>query len=231
MLGVLVNTLTVLIGSLAGLLLRRGIPQRLTGAVMNAVGLCTLAIGITGAMKGENTLILICSLVVGTVPGTLLRLDERLNCLGERLTAKVKKTEGTDASPAEGFVTAGLLFCVGAMTVVGSIEAGVSGDNTMLFTKSLLDLISSSMLAVSLGIGVLLAAVTVFLWQGTLVLLAGWIAPLMSPALINELSCTGSVIILALGLNLLGITKIKIVDLLPALLFVPLFYALFSFVG
>ena len=161
----------------------------------------------------------------------MLRLDERLNCLGERLTAKVKKTEGTDASPAEGFVTAGLLFCVGAMTVVGSIEAGVSGDNTMLFTKSLLDLISSSMLAVSLGIGVLLAAVTVFLWQGTLVLLAGWIAPLMSPALINELSCTGSVIILALGLNLLGITKIKIVDLLPALLFVPLFYALFSFVG
>lgn len=223
MIGVLVNTATVIVGSLAGLLFRRGISRRFTDAIMLGIGLCTLYIGISGALKGENTLVLIGAIVLGVAGGTALNIDGFLNRVGERLEARFQRSGGGSTSITQGFVTASLLFCVGSMTIVGSLNAGLSGDNEMLFIKSTLDLISSAMLAASLGVGVLFAAAFVFLFQGSLVLLAQFLRPLLeNPALVNEMTCAGSVIIIGLGLNLIGLTKIRVADFLPAIVFAPL---------
>lgn len=227
MLGVIVNTITVLIGSTVGLICKRAIPERITRAIMLAIGLCTVYIGISGSLEGENTLVLILSMVFGTAVGTAIDLDRRITQLGELVNQKFKRADG-GVSLTEGFATASLLFCVGAMTIVGSLNAGLRGDNEMLFTKSLLDLISSCMLSVSLGVGVMCAAAFVFVFQGALVLLAQFLAPILSAAAIAEITCAGSLMILALGLNLIGLTKLKVANFLPALIFAPLFTWLFS---
>ena len=221
MIGVLVNTATVILGSIVGLLFNRGIPKRFTDAVMIGIGLCTLYIGISGTLKGENTLILIISMVLGAITGTALDLDGKLNALGAHIGARFQKTSAGGASVAEGFVTASLLFCIGAMTIVGSLQSGLTGDNKTIFTKSLLDLISSTMLSVSLGVGVLFSAVFVFLFQGALVLSAHLLQPVLTASAINEITCAGSLIIVGLGFNLIGITKLKIANYLPAILFAP----------
>lgn len=229
MIGVIVNVLTVLIGSTVGLLLKKGIPERISAAVMSAIGLCTIYIGVDGALQGENTIVLIVSMVFGTIIGNLIDLDAKINAIGQFLERKFQKGDGT-TSIAEGFMTASLLFCVGAMTIVGSLEAGLTGDNELIFTKSVLDLISSCMLASTLGIGVLFAAAFVLVFQGGLVLLAGLLQGLLNdPALISEIICAGSVMIIGLGLNLLGVTKLKVANYLPAILIVPLAYYLVQY--
>ena len=226
--GVIVNTITVLIGSGVGLLLKKGIPEKLNKAVMTAIGLCTIAIGVTGIMKGQNQLVMILSMVFGTIVGTLIDIDKRLESLGDKLAKKSKAQENTFS---QGFVTASLLFCVGAMTIVGSMNAGISGDNQMLYTKSVLDLISSSMLAASLGFGVMCASVFVLVFQGALVALSMMLGSFLSDFAVAELICAGSVMITALGLNLIGVTKIKVANLLPGLVFVPAFCLLFDLIG
>lgn len=224
MIAVLTNTATVLIGSALGLLLKKGIPERVSKAVMVAIGLCTVYIGIDGALSGSNTIVLIVSMVLGTIVGTLIDIDEKINRVGEYFEKKMKKSDGK-TTIAEGFMTGSLLFCVGAMTIVGSLNAGLSGDNELLFTKSILDLISSCMLASTLGIGVMFAAVFVLVFQGALVLLAGLLQNVLTdPALIAEITCAGSVMIIGLGLNILGLSKFKVANLMPAILFVPLIY-------
>ena len=225
MLGVLVNVGTVLIGSLVGLFLKRGIPERVTEALMVGIGLCTVFIGISGALQGENTLVLILSMVIGTVIGTLLDIDKQLNRLAAYVEKRFKQKDG-QVTVAEGFVTASLLFCVGAMTIVGSLQAGLTGDCEMLFTKATLDLISSCVLAASLGIGVLLADIFVLVFQGGIVLLAGFVAPFLTDYAIAEMTCAGSVLIIALGLNLIGVTKIKVANYLPVI-FIPPILCLF----
>ena len=220
MLGVLVNVGTVLIGSLVGLLLKRGIPEKVTEALMTGIGLCTVFIGISGALQGENTLVLILSMAIGTVIGTLLDIDKQLNRLAAYVEARFKQKDG-QVTVAEGFVTASLLFCVGAMTIVGSLQAGLTGDCETLYTKATLDLISSCVLAASLGIGVLLSDIFVFIFQGGLVLLAGLIAPFLTDYAIGEMTCAGSVLIIALRLNLIGVTKIKVANYLPVILIPP----------
>ncbi len=229
--GVLVNTLTVIIGSAVGLILKKQIPEKLTGAVMTAIGLCTIAIGISGIIKGQNQLVMIISLVLGTIVGTLIDIDGKLSKLGDKLQSKRagKSSNLSDnATFSQGFVTASLLFCVGAMTIVGSMNAGISGDNQMLYTKSVLDLISSSMLAASLGFGVMCAAAFVLVFQGVLVALSMALGSFLSDFAVAELICAGSVMITALGLNLIGVTKIKVANLLPGLIFVPFVCLLFN---
>lgn len=223
--GVLVNVLTVVVGSVIGLILKKQIPERLTGAVMTAIGLCTIAIGIMGIIKGQNQLVMIISMVLGVVVGTLLDIDAKLQKIGDKLQNKGKNNEKSTFS--QGFVTASLLFCVGAMTIVGSMNAGISGDNQMLYTKSVLDLISSAMLSASLGIGVLAAAVFVLVFQGGLVAFSMALGSFLSDFAVAELICAGSVMITALGLNLIGVTKIKVANLLPALVFVPIVCLIF----
>ncbi len=229
MLGVIINVITVIIGSSIGILFKKGIPERVSKAAMIGLGACTLYIGISGSLSGENVLILIASVVLGAIAGTLLKIDSGINKLARKVETKFKR-EGANVSIAEGLISATLLFCVGSMTVTGSIQAGLTGDHSLLITKAMLDLVSSMMLASSLGIGVLLSAVAVFIIQGGLVLLAGWIAPLMSAGAINEMTCAGSVLIMMIGTNLMGITKIKVADYLPAILFAPVIYNLIPLV-
>lgn len=217
--GVLVNVLTVIVGSTVGLLLKKQIPEKLTNAVMTAIGLCTVAIGVTGIIKGQNQLVMIISLVLGTIIGTLIDIDGKLAKIGDKL--QKKKGENEKSTFSQGFVTASLLFCVGAMTIVGSMNAGISGDNQMLYTKSVLDLISSTMLGASLGIGVLFSSVFVLAFQGGLVALSMALGSFLNDFAVAELICAGSVMIIALGLNLIGITKIKVANLLPGLVLVP----------
>ena len=223
MLGVLVNVLTVLVGSCIGLLFKKGIPQRVSTAAMIGLGVCTLYIGITGSLCGENVLIVIAAVVLGAIIGTLLDIDGAINTLAKKAEDRFKK-EGQGVSIAEGLVTATLLFCVGSMTVTGSIQAGLTGDNSILVTKATLDFVSSMMLASALGIGVLFSTLSVFVIQGGLVLLAGLLAPLLSTGAINEMTCVGSLLIVMIGTNLMGISKIKVADFLPAILIAPLIY-------
>lgn len=233
MLGVITNTITVILGSLIGTVFSKFISEKYTNAIMTAIGLCTLYIGIDGAFSGENTLVLIISLVLGTATGTFLDIDGKINRLGKSIENRFSNNKKVPV--VRGFVTASLLFCIGSMTIVGSLNAGLNGDNTLLFTKSVLDLISSCILASSLGIGVLFASSFVFVFQGSLVLFAKLIGPLLSQVAQAELICVGSVMIIALGLNLMGVTKIKVANMLPALIIAPIIVyplnALFSCLG
>ena len=229
MLGVIVNTIAVIIGSSIGLVCKKGIPKKLSDAIMTGIALCTLYIGISGSLKGENAIVLILSMVLGAIVGTALDIDGHLNRVGG-FVEKRFSGKGEKSGVAQAFVTASLLFCVGAMTIVGSLTAGLTGDNEMLFTKSVLDLISSSMLSVSLGIGVLFSAAFVFVLQGSIVLLAGFLEPVLTTSAINEIICSGSLLIVALGLNMLGITKIKVADYLPSFFFAPVILWLVSMI-
>jgi uncharacterized membrane protein YqgA involved in biofilm formation len=225
MLGVWVNVATVIVGSLIGMLLKKSLPKRLSEAMTTAVALAVVYIGIDGMMSGENTLILVLSLVFGTVIGTLLDLDKHLSSLGERIESKFKNTDQT-TSIAQGFVSATLLFCVGAMTVVGALQSGLTGNHETQFTKAILDFISSIVLASALGSGVILASVSVFVIQGSIVLLSQIVAPYLTDYVVSEMTCVGSVLILALAFNMLGITKIKLMNCLPAI-FVPIILCIF----
>ena len=214
MTGAIVNALAIVAGGAVGLLFRRGIPERVSKTVMIGLGLCVLYIGISGAMECRSILIVIVSMSLGAAVGALLNIDGAIHRLGTWVEAHVHRHEG-GPSLAEGFVTASLLCCVGAMAVNGSLDAGIRGDNSILLTKSMIDLVFCAMMATTLGAGVMLAG-------GALTLLAGAIAPLLSEATVADLTCAGSLLVAAIGLNQTGATKIKVADYLPALLFVPL---------
>ncbi|MBP3446238.1 MAG: DUF554 domain-containing protein [Clostridia bacterium] len=227
MLGVIVNMLAAIVGGTLGTLFKKGIPEKITNSIMIAVGMCVVYIGIDGALKGENTLVLIISMLLGTAIGSLIDIDDKINRLGKWVENKFNKGE-KKVSIAEGFVTATLLFCVGSMTVVGSLNAGLLGDNQMLYTKSLLDLISGTMIAASCGIGVIFSAIPILIFQGGIVLLAELLSGVLTTPAINEMTCVGSVIIIALGLNLVGISKFKVANFMPAIVLAPLVCMLFE---
>ena len=228
MLAVIVNVLTVLIGGTVGLAARKLIAKKLSDAIMIGIGACTIYIGISGALQGKNTLVLVLAMVIGGAIGTALDIDGRLGRLGgalERGISRLRKKSaaaGEKTDPIQAFVTASLLFCVGSMTIVGSLNAGLNHDYELLYTKSVMDLISAAMLAASLGPGVLLSAPFVLVFQGGICLLAGVLAPYLGDYARGELICAGSVIIVLLGFNLLGIKQFKVADYLPAILIAPL---------
>lgn len=221
MLGTIVNTIAVIIGASIGLLLKKGLPEKLEDTMMKGLGLCTLFLGIRGSLEGNNSLILIISLVVGALIGEGIDLDEKLNRFGKWLENKFKSKDGDKVSIAEGFVSASLLFCVGAMTVVGSLQSGLQGNHEMLFNKSMLDFVAAIIFASSMGIGVLFSAAFVLVYQGAITLAAQWVAPFLTDTIIAEMTCVGSVIIIGIGLNLLGITKLKVMNYVPAI-FIPI---------
>ncbi len=216
--GTFVNVGAIVVGSLAGILLKKGLPERISSVLGIAVGLCVCYIGIDGCLAGENMLVAVLSMVIGAVIGELLDLDGKLNRLGQAVQNRFSKGKAGQSTIAQSFVSASLLFCVGAMAIVGSLQSGISGDHNTLYVKSVLDGISSIVFATTLGGGVLLSVIPLFLYQGTIALLAQFIAPYLSEAVIAEMTCVGSLLILALALNLLKITKIKVANLLPAVL-------------
>lgn len=225
MLGTIVNTIAVIAGASIGLLIKKGIPKRIGDSLMKGLGLCSLYIGISGAFEGENTLLMIISMVAGILIGETIDIDRRINTLVRAIESKFSKSSNK-SNISQGFISASLLFCVGSMTIVGAMEAGLSGDNTMLFTKSVMDFFSSIIFASTLGIGVLFSSVFVLIYQGGLTLLAIFMAPLLNTSVINEITCVGSLIIIAMGLNVLGITKIKLMNFIPAM-FLPIVFSIF----
>ncbi len=229
MLGTIVNTASIIIGSIIGLVFKQALSEKMADTLMKGLGLCTLFIGISGSLKGENTILLILSMVLGILIGEGIDLEDKINKLGKWLETKVKSKNNNPAnktSIAEGFVSASLLFCVGAMTIVGSLQSGLQGDHAMLFSKSMLDFVAAIIFASSLGIGVIFSAVFVLIYQGSITLLAQWIAPILSETVVNEMTCVGSVIIMGLALNMLGITKLRVMNLVPAI-FIPIILCMF----
>ena len=221
MLGTIVNTIAVIIGASIGMFFKKGIPQKLSDTMMKGLGLCTLFLGISGSLDGQNSLILIISMVVGALIGEGVDLDAKLNRLGNWLENRFKSKDGSKVSIAEGFVSASLLFCVGAMTIVGSLQSGLQGNHEMLFNKSMLDFVAAIIFASTMGVGVMVSAAFVFVYQGAITLLAQWVAPILSDVVIAEMNCVGSVIIIGLALNMLGITKLKVMNYVPAI-FIPI---------
>ena len=174
-------------------------------------------------------LIAISAIVLGIITGTVLNIDDNINKLANKVEQRLKK-ENSGESLSEGFVTATLLFCIGAMTITGSIQAGLANDNSILITKAILDFVSAIMLAASLGRGVLLSSISLLITQGLLVILSSIIAPYINDIVINEITCVGSLIIILIGTNLMGITKVKVADFLPAIIYTPVIYYLSSFI-
>lgn len=245
-LGTIVNAAAVIVGSgltlLAQALLRRfgkrrpEAPSRFKGAsdfIMKGLGLCVLYIGISGTLKegstrlfyDNNTLILILSMVAGGLIGHLIDLDGLVTRLGALLEKKFGRPQNGQSLSA-GFVSASLLFCVGAMTIVGSIQDGLTGNHDTLFAKSLLDAVAAVIYTSTLGAGVLFSAAFVLVYQGLLTLLAVVAAPLLSATVQMEMTVVGSVLIIGLALNLLGIAKLKVMNYVPAI-FMPLIFCLF----
>ncbi len=210
MLGTLVNAAAILLGSFIGLLFKKGFSKKIADAVMTGLALCVLYIGISGALEGKYVLSAILSIVTGGIIGTLLDLDGRLKKFGEGIEARMKG--GAETGFANGFVTASLLYCVGAMAILGALSSGLKGDHSILFTKSLLDFISAIVLAATLGVGVAFSAAPVLLYQGFITALAQLLAPVLSEAVVADMTCVGSLLLIALGLNMLGVTKIKVMN-------------------
>jgi len=220
MLGTIVNVAAIAAGSLIGLLFRNGIPQKYNKTVMQAVGLSVVLIGISGALKTDDFLLVIISLASGSILGEWMRIEDRLEAVGKRLGQVIGKE---DDGVAKGFVTASLVFCIGAMAIVGSLESGLSGNHQTLFAKSVLDGISSIVFASTLGIGVLFSAVSVLLYQGAITMSAALVKPFLVPEVVAQMSSVGGLLIMAIGFNLLEMKRIRIANMLPAI-FIPLIY-------
>ena len=225
MIGTLINAAAILVGSALGLLLRRSFRQHVADVVMQGLGLCVTLIGLSGALKTGNVLLMILSVVVGGVIGALIGIDQRLNDLGLFAQRKlVRNAAPGEDTFAKAFVTASLVFCVGAMAVVGALDSGIRGDHSTLIAKSALDGVASVVFASALGPGVMLSAVPVLIYQGSIALLGNLVAPLLSDTVVTEMSAVGGLLIIGIGLNMLIKSEIKVADLLPAILIPFLYY-------
>ncbi len=215
--GTIVNTVSVLVGGLAGWRLRRRLPERMRETVMQAIGLATVLIGVQMASQTRNLPGMIVSLALGAVFGEGLHIEEGLESLGQWAERRLQGGDGQQTL-ARAFVTSSLLFCVGPLTLLGAIQDGLGQPPTLLYTKSLLDGISSVAIGAALGAGVLLSAGTVLVYQGVITLAAGMAQQVMTPEVTRELTATGGVLIVGLGLGILQIRRIRVGSLLPALL-------------
>lgn len=233
-LGTLVNCGTVALGATLGLLLKGGLPKRFEKTIMSALSLCAFFIGLGGALSQilvvggdgistQYTLLIVLCMAIGAILGEALDIERRLESLGEWFKRRIPHQEGSGGSFVEAFVTASLLFCVGAMAIVGSLEDGLNGNPSILFAKAVMDGAAAVVFTASLGAGVYLSILAVLVYQGGITLLAGFIRPFLSDLLIGQMSCVGSILIFAIGFNLLGVRKIKVGNLLPAM-FLPIVF-------
>lgn len=220
MLGTIVNCLAVIAGSLVGILFRNGIPEKYNQTVMQAIALPVILIGIKNALGCDDLMVIIISLALGSLLGEWIGIESYLEQLGTWLEKKFSKTS---ANFSTGFVTASLMYCVGSMAIVGSLESGLTGNHGTLFAKSALDGITSIILSSSLGIGVLFSAVPVLVYQGVITLMAGFLKPFLIASVVSQMSATGGLLIVGIGLNMLREKKIKVGNMLPAI-FLPLIY-------
>jgi uncharacterized membrane protein YqgA involved in biofilm formation len=220
MIGVIANTISVLIGSIIGLVAKKAIPESWNDTILKGMGMISVFIGVSGMLEGEQTLVLVLSIVIGAMIGQGLDIDGRFTRFSKRLEKKFDSSN-ENSTFAQGLITSSLIFCVGAMTIVGPMNAALKGDNDLLFTKTVMDGFTSIILAASLGFGVLFSAAVVLLLEGGIFLLASAVAPMLTTGVISELTCAGSLLIVALGLNLMKATDLKVMNYLPAI-FLPI---------
>ncbi len=233
-LGTIVNIIAIIIGGALGVILKKGIPERFKTTIMQAIGLSVVIVGISGALQGLYTVTdqgkldrnyitgMILSLVIGSLLGEAIKIEEGLDRLGIWFQNRFARNE---SGFAKGFVTASLVYCVGAMAIVGSLEDGLYGKTDILFAKAMLDGISAIVFSATLGIGVIFSALPVLAYQGAITILAGVLKPLLSDIVVSQMSLVGSVLILAIGFSMLELKKFKVGNMLPAI-FIPLVYTL-----
>jgi len=220
LIGTIVNFIVIVGGSLVGLLFKGGISEKISNTVIQGLSLCIIYIGILGVIKSSNVILIITSMVIGGFIGEVIDIDNRIERLGNKIEDKFKNK---NVKISEGFVTASLLFCVGSMAIVGSLESGLEGNNKILFAKSMLDGITSVIFSSSLGIGVMISSISVLIYQGIITIAAFGLKTILIQSVITDMTAVGSLLIIGLGFNLLGIVKIKVANLLPAI-FIPIFY-------
>ncbi len=221
MLGTLVNVGAIIAGSIAGLIFKGNIPEQYKKTILQAVSLGVIYVGLKSAFDCEDFILIILSLAVGSLVGELFKIEQRLNTLGAKLEKKFSKEE--EGTFAKGFVTTSLLFCIGAMAILGALESGLTDKHTILFAKSTIDGIVAVIFSSTMGIGVLFSSISVLLYQGAITLAAVYVKPFLIPEVISQMSSVGGLLILGLGINMLGEHKIKVGNMLPAV-FVPLIY-------
>lgn len=216
--GAIVNALAIVIASGLGMLVKSGIPERFTQTIMAGIALSIIVMGVDGAMATENLTLMIISICLGSAIGEWIDLDDKLNRLAKGLEKKVVKSKDGSNKFSEGFITATLVVCVGSMAIIGSLQSGLQGDHSTLYIKSILDAIFTFLLASTQGFGVMASAVPVLLYQGGITLLAGYLQPVLSQAVITEVVAVGSLMLVALSLNMLNLTEIRVMNMVPAML-------------
>ena len=224
MIGTLVNFVAIILGSIIGILVKNGIKEEYKKTTMDGVGLTVIVIGLISGIKSENIILVIISIVLGGIIGEAMGIERRLDNLGNKLEKRFGKK---DSNFSKGFVTASLVYCVGAMAIVGSLESGLMGDYSTLFAKSILDGISSIIFASTLGIGVAFSAIPVLIYQGVITLLSTYVKDLLTPEVVLEMSAVGGILIMAIGINILEMKRIKVGNMLPGI-FIPLMYFILS---
>jgi uncharacterized protein len=223
-LGTVVNVITIITGSLIGVFLKNRFKENYRNTIMNGLGMIVIIIGLMSALKTEDILLVIMSVVIGSIIGEWIRIEDRLENLGNIL----ERRAGQGSSNfSKGFVTASLIYCVGAMAIVGSLESGLTGNHQTLFAKSIIDGVSSIIFSSTLGIGVAFSAVSVFVYQGIITLSASFAKEFLIESVIREMAAVGGILIMGIGINILEIKRIKIGNMLPAI-FIPLLYFIIS---
>jgi len=225
MIGAIVNALGIAMGGLLGTAFRGKIKENLVKALMTAMGLCVVLIGVQSAVGTQNLLCVVVSLALGSIIGELLHIDVFLDSIGDRVKNKFAGKKFVEGQFTEAMITASVLFTVGAMAIMGSIEAGINKNYSILFTKTVIDTVSALALSSAMGIGVVFSLVPVFVWQGLLILLASFVAPYLGEDVITEMTAAGGALFIAMGLNMTDITdrKINISNLIPVLI-IPIIY-------
>lgn len=228
MIGTIVNVLAIFVGSLLGYLMRSGIKEEYKSTIIDGLGLCVIVMGIMSTIKTENFLLVIVSIVIGSIIGEMIGIEKGLDKLGDQLQARFGKT---DSNFSKAFITATLLFCVGAMAIVGALEAGLTGSYKTLFAKSVLDGVSAIIFTSSLGLGVMFSIFPVFIYQGAITILSTHLRDIFTPMIINEMSAVGGILIMGIAFNLMGIKKIRVSNMLPSLI-IPIVFLIFKqFIG
>ena len=220
MTGTIVNAIAIILGSLMGLMLKRGIPAKFSATIMQSIGLAVILVGLKSAFKSDDLLLIIICLAAGSVMGEWMGIEARLETVGQWFESRFS---GTDGGFAKGFVTATLIYCVGSMAIVGAMESGLTGNHQTLYAKSMLDGITAIVFTPTLGIGVMLSAVSVFIYQGLITGAALIMKPFLIPEVVDQMSAVGGLLIVGIGINLLEIKKIRVGNMLPAI-FLPLIY-------
>lgn len=221
MIAVIINGAATALGALLGVILKKGVPENVSKAVFSAIGLCLAVMAIQGAIKTENVLLMVLSIAVGVAAGTILSLEDKMQTAGIWLRNKMKS--GGDSTFVEAFVTLSVMQVVGAMAILGPIQSALLGDNTLLYLKSTIDGISAFIFGALFGVGAVPVGIVIIIYEMAVYVLASMLSPLMTPDVIRELSAVGNVMILAIALNMMGLTKLKVADYTPGMI-VPIIY-------